>query len=217
MTKISECTIYLVRHGQSETNVICMFAGHRDVQLSEIGKKQAQGVKNFFADKDIDLVYTSDLVRCVQTVMPLIDEHNPQIITCPALREIYGGYWEGMCYQDIENTYPEEHAIWKNEPNIAVCPGGESVDHMAQRVYLALEKIAEENLGKTLVVCTHSTPIRTLVANIYEGKIDRMKTIPPIKNAGICRLQYKDHQFRILDFNLCDHLEGIITQPPSGY
>ncbi len=63
--------LYLIRHGQSGGNVDGTFGGHSPTPLSELGKRQAEITAKALAQERIDVIYSSDLLRAVQTAEPL--------------------------------------------------------------------------------------------------------------------------------------------------
>ena len=84
-------TIYLVRHGQSETNVSDTFAGQLNTPLSELGMKQSNCLLEFFKNVKIDEIYSSVLQRAYDTIKPVADALNIKIKTDDRIKEIYGG------------------------------------------------------------------------------------------------------------------------------
>ena len=68
--------IYLVRHGETELNVKRVLQGRSDYPLTETGVRQAQEVADWFREQGIvfDRVYTSPLVRAVQTARIIVGD-----------------------------------------------------------------------------------------------------------------------------------------------
>ena len=97
--------IFLVRHGQSIGNEKREFLGHTDKDLSSLGYEQAARTAEFLAYEDIDVVYSSDLIRAYNTAIPHADMRNLKVIPEKALREIFAGKWEGMRVEDIISEY----------------------------------------------------------------------------------------------------------------
>ncbi|MGN1093907.1 MAG: histidine phosphatase family protein, partial [Candidatus Neoclostridium sp.] len=121
-------TVLLIRHGFSVTNQRGIFTGQTDVALDEIGVKQALLTADFVFDRyDVDEIYSSDLIRALDTAAPLAEKTGKTIIKDARLREIYGGVWEGKKVEDIIRVYPDEYHIWKINIGIGRPVGGESV------------------------------------------------------------------------------------------
>ena len=67
---MSECKFYLVRHGQSLGNLNRIYLGHTDVDLSELGYKQAEITAEHLRGVHFDSIYSSDLKRAHNTALP---------------------------------------------------------------------------------------------------------------------------------------------------
>ena len=98
--------IILVRHGESLGNHDKKFLGHFDLDLSQLGYKQAELVGKHFKDIIVDAIYSSDLKRAYNTVLPVSKCKNIPIITSKNLREIYAGSWESLTFSDISVKMP---------------------------------------------------------------------------------------------------------------
>lgn len=178
--------LVIVRHAQSESNKARFFAAATNVNLTELGREQAERTAEFLADYTFDRAYSSPMVRVLQTAKPILKgrpllalEHNAE------LREINGGMWEGMSYAEIDERYPRERDLWYHDFANCVCPGGDSVCDIDRRIRQAFLKIVQENPGKTVLVATHATPIR-LITNYFLGKTLReIDSTPWAGNASV--------------------------------
>ena len=153
--------LVFIRHGESLGNLQRRFLGHTDWDLTERGYKQAECTAKYLENTHFDAIYSSDLMRAYNTVVPIAKKRGMDIIKEVALREISAGKWEGMGYDEIQMVYPEGHKTWMEDLGSAVCPDGESVVDLQTRVNAAIERIVAENKGKTVNhsvgVCRKST------------------------------------------------------------
>jgi NAD(P)H-hydrate epimerase len=95
--------IIIVRHGQSEANAKCAFAGYTDFELSSLGIKQAGATAKYIVEKySIDRIYTSDLSRAYGTALPISEMSGLPLITNSELREIFAGEWEGKTFAELD-------------------------------------------------------------------------------------------------------------------
>ena len=164
-----DTVFFLVRHGQSIGNAKREFLGHTDKDLSELGYLQAQKTADFLADERIDVIYSSDLIRAYNTAVPHAKLRGMEIIPDRNLRELYAGVWEGMRVEDIIANYPHEFLDeWRDNFGLSTLPGGESVQHAAERFYAEVMKIAEENKGKRILIAAHAAVIKA-----FWGKITK--------------------------------------------
>ena len=192
---MSKTKIILIRHGQSIGNYYRNFLGHTNLDLTELGYQQAQCCAKYLKDEHIDVIFASDLIRAYNTIMPLAKEKNLEIIRNSQLREIYAGDWENMHVDDIMSKYEKEFTTWKTDIGNCCCTNGESVLHLQDRIYAEILKIANDNLGKTVCIGTHATPIRTFWAKINSMGKDEIKNIPWATNASVTRVEYCDNEF----------------------
>lgn len=186
--------IYLIRHGQSEGNLYDLFLGHTDLDLTELGRKQAERVTTYFENIEIDAIFSSDLLRAYHTACPLAKMKNLSIIKCPNMREIFAGEWEGKVFADIRKTYPMGD-IWWNDTGNARPDGGESVAELQQRVLAEVSRLARENEGKSICIFTHFTPIYALKTAWAGAPCSEMKNMPKPSNASVTHVVYKNGEF----------------------
>jgi len=204
-------TLYIIRHGQSLGNKFGRFLGHTDLDLSEIGYKQADKVAQFFENIHIDAVYSSDLCRAFNTVKPIADKKGLCIIPRTRLREINSGKWEGIEFDRIVADYQADYSVWLTDIGNAICTEGESVAHLQERVATELTAIASAHEGQTVVIGTHATPIRAMTC-LWRGlPLNEMKNIPWITNASITKVIYEDGMGKIAEYEILDHLGDTVT------
>ena len=182
---MTKTRLVIVRHAQSESNEARFFAAATNVNLTTLGRRQAEKTAEFLTDYVFDRAYTSPMVRVLQTAKPilagrdLIPEYND------GLREINGGMWEGLPYSEIAEKYPDERELWYHHFGDCVCTGGDSVCEVDLRVRKTFLKIINDNPGKTVLVTTHATPIR-LITNFFLGRTLRaIDDIPWAGNASV--------------------------------
>jgi len=208
-------TLLLIRHGQSEANLQGRFAGQYDSPLTDLGHKQAAAAAEFIAENYTpDAVYCSDLQRARQTGEHTASRLGLEVIPDAGLREIYAGAWGGIPFERMNADFPTEAYRWRHDIGNSGCPGGETVAALAQRVWDTVRRIAEENDGKTVVISTHATPIRTLLWKITGKSLDEMQNIPWVANASVTELQYRDGALYPVKISQDDHLTDLKTALP---
>ena len=209
--------LILIRHGESQANRQDLFAGNYDAELEENGITQARITAKYVADSyKIDKIYASDLRRAYSTAQALADELGLDIEKSPQMREISTGEWEGMKFSDIAEKYPNEYKEWTEHIGIARCPNGESTCELGQRIMRELQRIAEENEGKTVAIATHATPIRVSQCLITHGSLERMQNVPWVSNASVTVYTYQNGVWSIEAVSLDSHLEGCKTVLPPN-
>ena len=210
-----ETILYIVRHGNSIANANQIFTGHSNYELSELGLKQASHITEYFSDKHIDVIYASDLKRAYDTVKGVAENKNLEIIKSQNLREIFAGEWEGKTFSELLKKYPD-YSMWRTTVHKVRTTGGESVMELANRVYNEVLKIAKAEMGKTVLIGTHATPLRSLIAKICYGSFEKMDTTPWFPNCGIFKISFDGEKFTVLESCITEHLkEDISNLPPT--
>lgn len=210
-----ETILYIVRHGFSVSNAEKIFTGHTDVPLSELGVKQAKSVTEYFNDKDIDVIYSSDLVRAYDTVKGVAQSKNLEVIKDKNLREIFAGEWEGKSFRELAEKYPD-YLMWRTTVHKVRTTGGESVMELANRVYNEVLKIAKAERGKRVLIGTHATPLRALIAKIGGGSFEKMQDTPWFPNCAIFKVSFDGEKFTVLDGCITEHLNDNISNLPPN-
>lgn len=209
--------ILLVRHGESEANKIDVFAGHLDVRLTERGLSQARLTAEYVAENyKVDKVYASDLQRAFVTGKTIADRLGLDITPTKEMREVEAGKWDGMVFGDIVKVYPEDFNRWTTDIGKARCTDGESVVELQTRVMRELNRIADENEGKTVLVASHATPIRVVIASVtYDGDITLMNQVPWVSNASVSVIEREDGKWRVVSLSEDKHLASLRTALPD--
>lgn len=210
--------ILLIRHGESEANQKDIFAGHLDVALSEKGLEQARLTAEYVANTyKVDKVYSSDLKRAFLTGKTIADRLGLDITPTKEMREVQAGKWDGMVFNEIVKVYPDDFKRWTSDIGNARCTDGESVMELAERVMKELNRIADENEGKTVLVASHATPIRVAVTSVeHKGDITLMNSVPWVSNASVSVLEKDKGDWRVVSLSEDKHLASLRTALPDN-
>ena len=210
-------TLILVRHGESRANNEKFFAGQLDVELSKLGRKQADVTAKYVTDTyKIDRIYSSTLCRAYDTARAIAERTGIDIIPCDDLREINSGKWQGLHFDELEKEYAEGYGVWLHDIGNAKTPCGESVKELYDRVWSAIEAIAEENPSGVVAVSTHATPIRAILCRLHGCTADHMKNIPWGSNASIAVIEFDGKNWHIKLEGYDDHLAALKTSFPAN-
>ncbi len=185
-------TLYLVRHGQSVSNLENIFTGQSNTVLTDLGLRQAERTAEYLSRFPITCIYSSPLIRARQTAEVYADRVGLPIVESDDLKELNAGLWEGHLYRDLPVLFPETHRIWENHLGLARPDGGESIIELADRVYSAIDRILTENSGKHIVVFTHATPVRVMGARWMGIPPERLEQVPWNGNASVSIAEYGD-------------------------
>ncbi len=205
--------LIIIRHGYSLFNKEKRFSGQYDVALDSVGLSQAQDTANFILENyKIDKIYSSDLIRALQTAMPIAAALNLPINKTSDLREWNVGEWQGKRIEDVKKEYPETFTLYKTDVGISHPDGGESFSEFQQRCVCAIENIVAENDGKTVLVSTHGGVVRALRCAWSGLKLGQVKDIPHVPNASICVAEYENGQGNFTQIGLFSHLKDQTTE-----
>ncbi|WP_112232424.1 bifunctional RNase H/acid phosphatase [Lentzea atacamensis] len=155
--------LILLRHGQTRLSVERRYSGRGDHPLTELGLEQAAKAAERLSKVDgIAAIISSPLQRAVQTAQALGQRTGVEVVTHQGLIETDFGTWEGLTFAEAAQQDPEIHRRWLGDTSVQP-PGGESFDEVNARVRKARSEIIAKFGGKTLVLVSHVTPIKTLL------------------------------------------------------
>ncbi|WP_442792358.1 bifunctional RNase H/acid phosphatase [Amycolatopsis sp. NBC_01307] len=161
--------LLLLRHGQTEMSALRRYSGRGDVPLTELGRAQAAAAakrlaatEGLIVDGEAVPIISSPLTRTKQTAQAVADALGGRVETHPGLIETDFGEWEGLTFAESADRDPELHRSWIGDSSVPP-PGGESFDVVHQRVRKARDELIAEHGGRTLVLVSHVTPIKTLL------------------------------------------------------
>jgi probable phosphoglycerate mutase len=198
--------LYAVRHGETEWNLIERQQGHLDSPLTGKGIQQAQLLANGLAKKNIDILYSSDLGRTLQTAEVIAKRLLLDIHTDSRLRERHLGILQGLTKNEFERRYPEEATRFDSDDPDYVLPGGESLRQCFIRCIECAEEIARDNGGKNILIVGHGGVLRSFfhkAANTPLGGPRRFS----LYNASINSFSLSNGQWRLDTWGEIAHLE----------
>ena len=201
--------LYLIRHGQSAGNAEGRFGGHGPTPLSDLGVQQAERTAKVLAKEGIDVIYSSDLVRAVQTAEPLAKLLDIPINTSEAFRERHVGVLQGLTFDESRQQYPDDYYALINRNINHVITGGESYRQLLRRITGELRTILRSHPREKVAIFSHTGAICYLTLFLL-GAIHRgTKTTPWIitSNCGINRFEIRGpRNIRLLALNDTRHL-----------
>lgn len=207
----------IVRHGYSVANKQGYMTGQSNVPLAPEGLEQARQTAEFIhKNYKIDAIYSSPLLRAVQTAEPLSELFNLPIITNDGLKEINAGLWEGKTPAEIFALYPEEFSLWRNDVGNSRCTGGESLQEVQTRAVSALKDIEKKACGQTVAIFTHAAVIRSCFCFFKNLPLSEAKNIPWAPNASVSEVIFDNGNFRLITEGQNEHLSAIKTNLPKN-
>ncbi len=201
-------TMIIVRHAEAVGNRIREFHGWTDKEITDRGVLQAQQVAEKLKNIPVDVIYSSVLKRTMETAGHIARSKDLPIITREDLKEIHGGLWEGMRWDDLVAKYPEEYDIWETKPHLHQMPEGESMESFRQRVVNAVEDILQKEDGKKILIVTHGTVIRVLMCWFKGWPVEDIVKVPWYDNTAVTVVTREDDLFQIELEGDASHLDA---------
>lgn len=176
-----ELKLYIVRHGQTEWNLVEKFQGQLNSPLTEKGKMKIKETARNLENVVFSAVYTSELGRTIGTAEIILENNNFEknkdvnkklkLERLAELNEIYFGKWQGLNFKEIFLKYPEEaHNYFYDVKNYcAKNVEGEELNVGLERFLNGLKKIVSKNDGGNILIVTHGTVLE-LFFNYIENK-----------------------------------------------
>ncbi|HRO65053.1 MAG TPA: class I tRNA ligase family protein, partial [Candidatus Dojkabacteria bacterium] len=161
-----QINISVLRHGETEYNKLGKFHGFTDIDLNDIGQKQAQNAIEKLNSK-YDVIITSPLKRARQTAEIVNEKLGLKIIENDLLKERNFGNLEGLTWEEFTNKHPEE-ASKNNMDFQPELEKGEKIEAVEKRIEEFIIWLKTSGYKNPLVV-THAGIIR-----IFERKLNNL-------------------------------------------
>jgi len=171
-------TLVLVRHGATELTASKRFSGglaSSNPGITDEGRAQVREVAEWLAPigEAFDVVVTSPVRRTVESAEIIAERFGIGIVEEPGFAEMEFGTWDGQTFAEVREQRPEEIESWLGSLDVAP-GGGESFREVEKRVLDGLSRVLETYAGKTVLVVSHVTPIKTLVAHAGDAPLDAL-------------------------------------------
>ncbi|MFF4443063.1 bifunctional RNase H/acid phosphatase [Streptomyces sp. NPDC001621] len=159
-------TFVLLRHGETPLTPQKRFSGSggTDPSLSDAGREQARRVAEALARRGtVQAVVASPLARTRETAGIVAARLGLDVTVDDGLRETDFGAWEGLTFGEVRERHPEDLNAWLADPEAHPTGGGESFAETATRIAATRDKLVAAHAGRTVLLVTHVTPIKTFV------------------------------------------------------
>ncbi|KUN72500.1 acid phosphatase [Streptomyces canus] len=159
-------TFVLLRHGETPLTPQKRFSGSggTDPSLSAVGREQAERAAEALARRGtIQHILASPLTRTRQTAAAVAERLGIEVTVEDGLIETDFGAWEGLTFGEVRERYPDDLNTWLSDPEAEPTGGGESFAATATRIAATRDKLVAAYAGRTVLLVTHVTPIKTFV------------------------------------------------------
>ncbi|MGQ4400215.1 bifunctional RNase H/acid phosphatase [Streptomyces hayashii] len=159
-------TFVLLRHGETPLTPQKRFSGSggTDPSLSDVGREQAERVAAALARRGtVQHILASPLARTRETAGAVAARLGLEVTVDDGLIETDFGAWEGLTFGEVRERHPDDLNAWLADPEAEPTGGGESFAATAVRIAAARDRLAAAYAGRTVLLVTHVTPIKTFV------------------------------------------------------
>lgn len=169
MNNNNYCTLYIVRHGQTDWNLNGLTQGQTDIPLNPAGIKQAKELGDDLKHILFDAIFSSDLIRAKRTAEIITFERNLAVQTTKLLRERRYGEQEGKDDKSFQKFYKIWAALDKKErAKFKPLKGYETDEEAVVRFINFLRETAVAFIGKVVLVVTHGGVMRAFLNHLSE-------------------------------------------------
>ena len=196
--------LYIVRHGETEWNVIKRFQGQLNTPLTEKGMKKLVETGKKLKNILFDQVYTSELERTVNSAEIILNENNGyknnklELQKLAELNEVYFGVWQGLTYEEVFLKYPEEaNNYFYNVKNYnAENVEAENLKDALERFLKGINKILNRHKSGNILVVTHGTVFEMFINYVENKSIFDIDERTLMGNGDYKVFSYKDGKFQ---------------------
>ncbi len=169
------------RHGRTTWNATDRIQGHADVELDELGHRQAASAAVALAARKPDAIVASDLSRASATAGYLAERLGLPVHLDARLRERDFGQWQGLTVPEVAQRHPQEYARWRTGDPVGGC-AVEDVDDLAKRAVAGLTEAAGRAPGGTVVAVCHGGTTRFGMAALVGWPASVLRGFAPLGN-----------------------------------
>jgi uncharacterized phosphatase len=182
--------IYLIRHGETDWNLIGKVQGREDISLNDTGRSQAKKCAMALQNTGIKIIISSPLTRAVETANIIANANDSiDVIVDDGLIERDFGEMSGMTYDRRKyfDKFDKEETM-------------EPLDKLSKRLVDCIHKYATEYKGNDIAMVSHGAAINSVIKVLSNG--EEGSGITRLKNACISILKYEDKELNLGSYNL---------------
>jgi len=181
--------LLLIRHGQTPANVHGILdAAVPGPGLTELGQQQADALPAALADRGIERLFVSSMVRTQHTAVPLAAALGIEPVVLDGLREIEAGDTQGKSDRVSVQMYISTVHGWSAGDRASRMPGAESGEEFFARYDDAIARVEASGAAVAAAV-SHGAAIRTWACAVAQNTPDDFGTQRHLENTGIVELE----------------------------
>lgn len=178
----------IVRHGQTDWNLIRRLQGREDIPLNGNGEQQAKEAAAFLAGASWAVVITSPLRRARRTAELIAAKTACSVLVDEAFIERDYGEASGLTPSEREGRFPPGNI-----------PGSEPFPILQDRIWHGLEAVIRRYMHKRVIIVTHGGALRSLLAKVSGNRVGNGPTY--LKNGGLSLLQWERNALSLVEYD----------------
>jgi broad specificity phosphatase PhoE len=157
--------LILARHGETAWNVEKIYRGRLDVNLDEVGIKQAELLGKYLSNWKLEAIYASPVKRALDTANIIARYQKIGVHVAEGLIDFDYGKWQSLTEQEVKRLYPALLSEWHNNPHKVKMPGGESLEDVRRRAIEVVNEVISKYQGSVVLV-SHRVVIKVLICSL---------------------------------------------------
>ncbi|MGH9921436.1 MAG: histidine phosphatase family protein [Nitrososphaerales archaeon] len=195
--------VMLMRHGEAENNVQHVIAGRKaEYHLTEKGRMQVRSTAEKLKAVSIDAIYTSPVIRTVETSQIVSETIGGNYTIDERLTETDMGSLVGMRVSEVPEKYGDLFQKFYNG-DVSTKVDVERFSAIGSRMNSMLDYVAEKYADKNVLLVTHLDPIKAAITQIMDLKPEVLFNMT-IKNASLTILNHSSKDYTLSAFNVMD-------------
>jgi broad specificity phosphatase PhoE len=199
--------LILARHGETVWNVEKIYRGRADVNLDEVGIKQAELLGKYLSNWKLEAIYSSPLKRALDTANIVARYQKIGVYVAEGFIDFDYGKWQSLPEEEAKRLYPTLHNEWHNNPHKVKMPGGESLEDVRKRAIEVVNDVLSKYQGSILLV-SHRVVIKVLICSLLGLDNSHFWNINQ-DVGGITIFNYVDGRFVLTRHNDTSHLKEL--------
>ncbi len=200
--------LYLVRHGETESNRLGLALGQDDVPLNERGLRQAEQVAGALARQPLTAVYSSPLQRALSTACAIAEPQGLEVKVEERLIEMDIGEVEGLTFAEVRSRYPNFLEMWAGPEGPArPMPGGERLLDVQERAWSAVDELAARHGEEAVAAVTHNFVILSILARVLGLELAQFRRLRHSVGA-IAEVDFGPRRVVVVRLNDTCHIQG---------
>ena len=160
--------LLIIRHGESEADILNVHEGRADFELTERGHRQAAAMGEYVAQNyKIDRIYHSTLKRAAQTAGHSAEKTGAELIPCEQLMEFNNGLLAGLSHEEADLKYPEVEV----PAHMSKYEQESAIEFRARAEYMLSKLLSENGKDDTIAVGNPRRNDKSALQGIFQTSL----------------------------------------------